>query len=251
MMPGSKSGASRDRGLMQMAQRGLITGGPKTHEGGKVHTDAKSGDELPSYNVQTATHTASSKGDGKIKTGKDVGVSQSKVNAYNMKTYGTLTPTKDGLTNNTSSSSSKASTEIDSKKETLGDKTENQIKTDGVLASGNRTELNDAKVKHERNLIRKDSTDAANKSLDVASIKSGGYLTDSDFTRAQATGDKAGGYGAAQRAGFDGNLLDDANKPSTKKVNDYVAFIKGSYKNSGQIKAINKNVAAVSQKPKG
>jgi hypothetical protein len=42
MMPGSKSGASRDRGLMQMAQRGLIAGGPKTHEGGKVHPKSES-----------------------------------------------------------------------------------------------------------------------------------------------------------------------------------------------------------------
>ena len=37
----------------------------------------------------------------RIKTAADVGVSQEKVNAYNMKTYGTLNPTKDGKANNT------------------------------------------------------------------------------------------------------------------------------------------------------
>ena len=37
----------------------------------------------------------------RVKTGADVGVSQAEVDAYNMKKYGTKTPTKDGLTNNT------------------------------------------------------------------------------------------------------------------------------------------------------
>ena len=37
----------------------------------------------------------------RIKTGADVGVSQKEVNAYNMKTYGTHNPTKEGKTNNT------------------------------------------------------------------------------------------------------------------------------------------------------
>ena len=36
----------------------------------------------------------------RIKTAKDVGVSQAKVDAYNMKKYGTKNPTKDGKTNN-------------------------------------------------------------------------------------------------------------------------------------------------------
>jgi len=37
----------------------------------------------------------------RIKTAADVGVSQEEVNAYNMKTYGTLNPTKEGKANNT------------------------------------------------------------------------------------------------------------------------------------------------------
>ena len=37
----------------------------------------------------------------RIKTGADVGVPQKEVNAYNMKTYGTLNPTKEGKANNT------------------------------------------------------------------------------------------------------------------------------------------------------
>ena len=38
--------------------------------------------------------------DTRIKTAKDVGVSQDKVNAYNLKTHGTVNPTKDGKANN-------------------------------------------------------------------------------------------------------------------------------------------------------
>ena len=38
--------------------------------------------------------------DTRIKTAKDVGVSQDKVNAYNLKKYGTVNPTKDGKANN-------------------------------------------------------------------------------------------------------------------------------------------------------
>jgi hypothetical protein len=37
----------------------------------------------------------------RIKTAKDVGVSQEETNAYNLKTFGTVNPTKDGKANNT------------------------------------------------------------------------------------------------------------------------------------------------------
>ena len=45
--PGSRvSGSGRDGGMRQMASRGLIAGGPRTHEGGKVHTDASGKDAM-------------------------------------------------------------------------------------------------------------------------------------------------------------------------------------------------------------
>jgi len=197
MMPGGKSGSSRDRGLKQMAQRGLIgEGGPKTHEGGKVHADAKSGDKLPSYNVQTATHKASSKGDGKIKTGKDVGVGQDEVNAYNMKTHGTLTPTKDGLTNNRSSSSSKASTKIKSETKTIGDKTLNQIKSDATIAQDNAISKKEAEAKHETNLRTKDSSAYAQK---LYKLKSKYNPTEIDANKIQASADRYAGLMAEKR----------------------------------------------------
>jgi len=255
MQPGSKSGASRDRGLIQMAQRGLIGGGPKTHEGGKVHADAKSGDELPSYNVQTANHTASGSGSNSKKST----YTPPKKTAEGDAAYAALTPAQrkaqdaSYIAQNTKPAvnANSSSTEIDSKKETLGDKTENQIKTDGIIASEDRVSLNKAKIEHEQNLIRKDSIKAANKSLDLASKRTGGYLTDSDFISAQSDGDRAGGFGAAERAGFDGNLLDRKNKPSYKDTQGYADFLIASRDNAGQIKAINKNVSAISQKPKG
>lgn len=60
MMPGS-----RDHGLKTgtgFASRGLVNPdvAPKTHDGtSNPHTDAKSGDKLPSYEVKSSKHSAS------------------------------------------------------------------------------------------------------------------------------------------------------------------------------------------------
>jgi hypothetical protein len=250
MIPGIKSGASRDRGLKQLAQRGLIAGGPKTH-----HADARSGDELPSYNVQTATHTASGSGSGSEKSTYTPPTRTAAGDAA----YAALTPAErkaqdaSYIAKNTKPAinANSSSTKIDSKKETLGTLTENQIKTDGEIASENRVSYNKATIADEQNLMRKDSSDTANKSLNIASVKSGGYLSPDDYVKAQEAGDNAAGFAAAGRAGFDGNLLNTDNKPNTNNPSAYATYLFGRKKNERQIAAVNKNVAAVSQTPKG
>ena len=60
MNPGSKPGSNRDRGMMQMSERGLVKGmdqGPKMHKG--VKHDPRSGDKLPSYEVKSSSESIS------------------------------------------------------------------------------------------------------------------------------------------------------------------------------------------------
>lgn len=217
MTPGSKSGTSRDRGLLQMAQRGLIAGGPKTHEGGKVHNDARSGDELPSYEVKSSKHSAS------LGSSSEGGSSYTppKRTAEGDAAYAALTPEKRKaqdaayIAKNTKPASSGGSSSVDSSEiKPLGDKTLNQVKKDAQNVADNRVSLQEGKSELALQAMVKDSSDAANAYIQKRVDKAGPEIMLGESGNkvrkvAQYTGDRAATEGEVNRR----NDIRTANKP--------------------------------------
>jgi hypothetical protein len=248
MKPGSKSGASRDRGLMQMAQRGLIAGGPKTHEGGKVHDDARSGDKLPSYEVKSSKHSASL---GSGSEGKS-SYTPPKRTAEGDAAYAALTPEKRKaqdaayIAKNTKPASSGGSSSVDSSKEiALGDKTLNQVKKDAQNTADNRVSYQEAKDEKEKQLQIRDSSDAANKYLKLQVDKKGPEIMQGekgDLYRelAQKLGDKRAVAGTVARRN------EKRQRGKAQSIQQY--YTVGADEKSRIEQSVKENVSA---KPKG
>ena len=179
--PGSRaSGSGRDGGMRQMALRGLIGGGPKTHEDG--HKDAMSGDELPSYNVKSADHTASGGGDSSESTTTSTYTPPTKT-AKGDAAYAALTPAERKAQDDkyiklntktvTTPASSSASTNINSENKTLGDLTSNQIDKNNEITNNNIISKKNANALHETNLRKIDSAAMAQKRIGLSETFNG------------------------------------------------------------------------------
>jgi len=205
MMPGS-----RDHGLKTgtgFASRGLVNPdvAPKTHDGtSNPHTDAKSGDELPSYTIKSADHTASGGGSSEATT-KTTYKPPTKTPEGDA-AYAALSPAarqaqddkyrKLNTKTVTTPPSSTASTKIKSETKTIGDKTLNQIKTDATLAQEGAISKKEAEAKHETNLRTKDSSAYAQK---LYRLKSKYSPTEIDASKIQASADRYAGSMAEKR----------------------------------------------------
>ena len=242
MKPG-KIGSSRDRGLVQMAQRGLIAGGPKTH-----HNDARSGDQLPSYEVKSSTHSASlgSGGEG------DSSYTPPTRTAEGDAAYAALTPeqrkAEDAayIAKNTKPASSGGSSSVDSsEKIALGNKTLNQVKKDAQNVADNRTSYQAAQSELQLQNMVKDSSDAANAYIKKRIDREGPEIMLGDTGTevrqiAQFKGDSAATQGEVNRR----NAIRTEDKP--KSIHSYYSV---KPEERGRIAETTKNL--ISALPKG
>lgn len=164
MSPGKIGGTARTTGN-GFASRGLVNPSALPMHEGKVHTDAKSGNELPSYEVKSSEHSASL---GSGSGGKSTYTPPKKTAAGDA-AYAALTPEQKKaqdaayIAKNTKPASNGGSSSVNSsEKKALGKLTLNQVKTDAQNQGDNRSSLQGAK--DEREIARQvtDSAKAAN-----------------------------------------------------------------------------------------